>query len=393
MIALLREILAMSLVSIFSNRVRSGLTVLGIVIGVASIIALMLIGSGATASIQGELAGLGGNRLSITITGTPQKAGLTDENLRQLADTPFVTAVSPLTSARGYLFANEIKQENVRIFGRSSHFFANAANEVKLGRALHPLDIVNRQHVAILGATLAKEVYANRSPIGEKIIIRGREFVVVGVMAESSGFTQNNVNEAVIVPYNVAERALGGSRVNSVEVYFATDSEVEAVRGGLEAALTNIFDGRSDVFSIVNQQEILDMMASITTTLTLLLAGIAGISLLVGGIGIMNMMLVSVTERTNEIGLRKALGAEPSLIMVQFLIEAVVLCVLGGTIGIVVGMALAYAGSLFIGFDFAVTISPILLAVGFSVAVGLIFGLVPARKASRLNPIDALRYV
>ncbi|MBS3872357.1 MAG: ABC transporter permease [Firmicutes bacterium] len=390
---MLREVLAMSLDSIFSNRVRSGLTVLGIVIGVASIIALMLIGSGATASIQGELAGLGGNRLSITITGTPQKAGLTDENLRQLANTPLVTAVSPLTSARGYLFANETKKENVRIFGRSSQFFANDANEVAFGRALHPLDIVNRQHVAILGATLASELYANRSPLGEKIIIRGREFVVVGVMAASSGFTQSNVNEAIIVPYNVAERALGGSRVNSVEVYFAEGSDVEAVRDTIAAALTGIFDGRSDVFSIANQQEILDMMASITNTLTLLLAGIAAISLLVGGIGIMNMMLVSVTERTNEIGLRKALGAEPGLIMVQFLIEAVVLCVLGGALGIVVGMALAYLGSLFIGFDFAVTMSPILLAVGFSVAVGLIFGLVPARKASRLNPIDALRYV
>lgn len=390
---MLREVLAMSLDSIFSNRVRSGLTVLGIVIGVASIIALMLIGSGATASIQGELAGLGGNRLSITITGTPQKAGLSDENLRQLANTPLVTAVSPLTSARGYLFANETKKENVRIFGRSSQFFANDANEVAFGRALHPLDIVNRQHVAILGATLASELYANRSPLGEKIIIRGREFVVVGVMAASSGFTQSNVNEAIIVPYNVAERALGGSRVNSVEVYFAEGSDVEAVRDTIAAALTGIFDGRSDVFSIANQQEILDMMASITNTLTLLLAGIAAISLLVGGIGIMNMMLVSVTERTNEIGLRKALGAEPGLIMVQFLIEAVVLCVLGGALGIVVGMALAYLGSLFIGFDFAVTMSPILLAVGFSVAVGLIFGLVPARKASRLNPIDALRYV
>lgn len=390
---MLREVLAMSLDSIFSNRVRSGLTVLGIVIGVASIIALMLIGSGATASIQGELAGLGGNRLSITITGTPQKAGLTDENLRQLANTPLVTAVSPLTSARGYLFANETKKENVRIFGRSSQFFANDANEVAFGRALHPLDIVNRQHVAILGATLASELYANRSPLGEKIIIRGREFVVVGVMAASSGFTQSNVNEVIIVPYNVAERALGGSRVNSVEVYFAEGSDVEAVRDTIAAALTGIFDGRSDVFSIANQQEILDMMASITNTLTLLLAGIAAISLLVGGIGIMNMMLVSVTERTNEIGLRKALGAEPGLIMVQFLIEAVVLCVLGGALGIVVGMALAYLGSLFIGFDFAVTMSPILLAVGFSVAVGLIFGLVPARKASRLNPIDALRYV
>jgi len=390
---MLREILAMSLASIFSNRVRSGLTVLGIIIGVASIIALMLIGRGATDSIQGELAGLGGNRLSITIIGTPQKAGLTEENLRQLGTTPFVTAVSPLTSARGHVFANEDKKENVRIFGRSNHFFAIDGNAVAEGRALHPLDVVNRHHVAILGASLASELYANRSPLGEKVIIRGREFVIVGVMEESSGFTLANFNEAIIVPYNVAERALGGSRVNSVDIYFAAGSDVEAVRDGLAASLTGMFDGRSDVFSIANQQEILDMMATITNTLTLLLAGIAAISLLVGGIGIMNMMLVSVTERTNEIGLRKALGAEPSVIMVQFLIEAVVLCVLGGAIGIVAGMALAYLGSLFIGFDFVVTLSPILLAVGFSVAVGLIFGLVPARKASRLNPIDALRYV
>ncbi len=217
--------------------------------------------------------------------------------------------------------------------------------------------------------------------------------MVVGVMAASEGFTMSNISEGVIVPYNVSERVLAGTRVNTVDVYFAVGSDVGLVGDELRVALTGIFDGRSDVFTITNQQGILDMMATIMNTLTLLLAGIAAISLLVGGIGIMNMMLVSVTERTNEIGLRKALGAEPRVIMVQFLIEAVMLCLLGGAIGVLVGMALAYVGSLFIGFAFAVTLFPIVLAVGFSVAVGLIFGLVPAQKASRLNPIDALRYV
>ncbi|MBS3938980.1 MAG: ABC transporter permease [Peptococcaceae bacterium] len=390
---MLKQIMVMALDSIISNKVRSGLTVLGIVIGVASIIALMLLGAGATAQIQGELAGLGGNRLTVSVTGTPVKPALTEENLRLLEGLSQVTAVLPSTSARVRVVAGDVQKANVRVFGRSSDFFTTPGTELAGGRALHPLDIGMRQHVAILGADLAEELYPRRSPIGERLYLRGREFMVVGVMAASEGFTMSNINAGVIVPYNVAERVLAGSRVNTVDVYFAMGSDVGAVGDELLAALTGIFDGRSDVFTITNQQGILDMMATIMNTLTLLLSGIAAISLLVGGIGIMNMMLVSVTERTNEIGLRKALGAEPHLIMMQFLIEAVMLCLLGGAIGLALGMALAYVGSLLMGFAFAVTLFPIVLAVGFSVAVGLIFGLVPAQKASRLNPIDALRHV
>lgn len=229
--------------------------------------------------------------------------------------------------------------------------------------------------------------------MGQEIVINSRRFRVIGVLTESGGFSFASLDNSVVVPYNVAERALGGSRVASVEVFFAEGTPLETLKATLERSLTSIFDGRDDVYSIFNQQDMLDMMETVTNTLTLLLAGIAAISLLVGGIGIMNMMLVSVTERTNEIGLRKALGAEPGHILLQFLIEAVIICLLGGVLGILLGGALAYVGASLIGFPFVLSLGPVVLACGFSVAVGLIFGIAPALKASKLNPIEALRYV
>lgn len=390
---MLKEIVALSLDSIIQNKLRSFLTILGIVIGVASIIALMLIAAGATGSIQSELAGLGGNKLTVNVTGTPIKPGLSQEDLRSIATLPGVTAVSPSTSARGHVTLGGNTARNVSIAGRSDGFFASEQAELKAGRGIHRLDVEEGSLVAVLGGTLAQELFANRSPVGHEVVINSRTFTVVGVLQETGGFSFAALDNAVIVPYNVAERALGGSRVASVEVFFAEGTPLESLKATLERRLTAIFDGRNDVYNIFNQQDMLDMMATVTNTLTLLLAGIAAISLLVGGIGIMNMMLVSVTERTNEIGLRKALGAEPGHILLQFLTEAVIICLLGGALGIVLGGALAYVGARLIGFPFVLSLGPIALACGFSVAVGLVFGIAPARKASQLNPIDALRHV
>ena len=390
---MLGEILRMSVTNILHNKTRSLLTILGIVIGVASIIALMLLGSGATGSISEQLSGLGGNKLTVSISGTPIKRGLSEQDLRSLGRLENVIAVSPATSARSYVAYELTRQTNVSIAGRSYSFFEIEEDVLSSGRGLNRMDIENRNHVAVLGGSLAQDLFHNKSPVGEEVVIGGRRFIVVGVLAETGGFSFNSLDNSIVVPYNTAERALGGTRVNSIDVYFTEGTDVTVMRANLEAALTGVFDGRSDVFGIFNQQDILDLMETVTRTMTLLLAGIAAISLLVGGIGIMNMMLVSVTERTNEIGLRKSLGAEPMHIMVQFLIEAVIICLLGGFIGILLGSLLAYIGSVLIGFQFVLSASPIVLAVGFSVAVGLIFGIAPAKKASDLNPIDALRHV
>ncbi|MBS3984370.1 MAG: ABC transporter permease [Selenomonadales bacterium] len=390
---MLKEIVALAIDSVVQNKLRSFLTILGIVIGVGSIIALMLIADGATGSIQAELAGLGGNRLTVNVTGTPIKSGLSEQDLRTLEELPGVTAVSPSTSARGHVTYGDITIENVSVAGRSAGFFAAEQDQLRAGRGIHRLDVKERTHVAVLGGTLARDLFANFSPLGQEIVINSRKFTVVGVLQESGGFSFAALDNSVIVPYNVAERVLGGTRVSSVEVFFAEGTSLESLKASLERSLTFIFDGRDNVYSIFNQQDMLDMMETVTNTLTLLLAGIAAISLLVGGIGIMNMMLVSVTERTSEIGLRKALGAEPGHIMLQFLTEAVIICLLGGAVGILLGGALAYVGARLIGFPFVLSLEPVALAFGFSVAVGLVFGIAPAQKASKLNPIDALRHV
>lgn len=390
---MLKEIVAMAVGNIVHNKMRSVLTILGIVIGVGSIIALMLIGDGATGSIQSELSGLGGNKLTVNISGTPIKSGLSEEDLRNLAALPGVTAVSPSTSARGHVTYGSATVKNVSVAGRSYSFFENDPTQLSRGRGIHRLDVEESTPVAILGGSIARELFANYSPVGQEVVINSRKFTVVGVLKETTGFSFASLNNSVVVPYNLAERALGGTKTTSAEVFFAEGVEVESLKATLETKLTAIFDGRTDVYSIFNQQDMLDMMATVTNTLTMLLAGIAAISLLVGGIGIMNMMLVSVTERTNEIGLRKALGAEPGHIMLQFLVEAVIICLLGGALGVVFGGLMAYIGARLIGFSFVLSLTPVLLACGFSIAVGLIFGLAPARKASNLNPIEALRYV
>ena len=390
---MLGEIIGMSVANIVHSKTRSLLTILGIVIGVASIIALMFIGEGAAGNISSQLSGLGGNKLTVQISGTPIKRTLFEPDLQAIAEQPDVVAVSPSTSSRAAVVFRSSRRNNVLVAGRSYSLFDSGQQTVAIGRGLLPLDIERRSRVAVLGSSLSTVLFGNRSPEGDEIIIAGQRFVVVGVLQPTGGFGIGSLNNSVVVPYNVAERVVPNTRVSSLDVFFAETAEVDQVQADTEAALLRIFDGRDTAFSISNQQDILDVVQSITTTLTAMLAGIAAISLLVGGIGIMNMMLVSVTERTNEIGLRKALGAEPMQIMAQFLIESVILCLIGGCAGILLGGFLAYLGAAFIGFPFVVTAGPILMSVGFSVTVGLVFGLAPARKASRLNPIDALKFV
>jgi putative ABC transport system permease protein len=236
-------------------------------------------------------------------------------------------------------------------------------------------------------------LFFGEPPLGKQIIINGLRYTVIGTLKEQTGFTVGSTNDAVLLPYTTAMRTLGVKNITSADVYMADSSKSNEIIRDIENILNAAFNYHDNTYSVFNMQDMISTIGSITGMMSLLLCGIAGISLIVGGIGIMNMMLVSVTERTMEIGLRKAVGAEPARIQQQFLIESVTLSLLGGIVGLLFGLFIALIACHLIDIPFLLTGWSIVLAFGFSAAIGIIFGMAPARKASRLNPIDALRSI
>ena len=251
-------------------------------------------------------------------------------------------------------------------------------------------------HVCVIDATLRSALYPGEDPIGQKVIVGGQSFTIVGLLSSDStdvmtAMMADSGNGKVILPFPAAQRMIGSNSVNSLSIYVADTSKTDETVADIEGVLNAAFNYKDNAYRVINLESLLDAMDTMLSMMTTMLAGIASIALLVGGIGIMNMMLVSVSERTTEIGLRKALGARPRTIQMQFLLEAVMLSLLGGVIGILLGNLLSVLFAVWIGFDFQLSTGAILLAFLFSASVGIIFGWAPARKASRLNPIDALR--
>jgi putative ABC transport system permease protein len=252
--------------------------------------------------------------------------------------------------------------------------------------------VIGKNHVAVIGSLIEQDMFFGVKPLGKKLLINGSSYTIIGVLKEQSGLSTTSTNDAVLIPYTTAMSNLGIGTVAGVEVYMADPGKSDEIIDSINDVLNQAFNYHDNTFNVYNMQDIINTLGNITGMMSLLLAGIASISLIVGGIGIMNMMLVSVTERTAEIGLRKALGAEPSRIQLQFLIESIFISLFGGIIGMVFGLLIAAAAAVLMGFTFPFSIWTILLAVGFSSVVGIVFGYAPARKASRLNPIDALRH-
>lgn len=395
-----KESIFMSWQNIIHNKMRSFLTVLGIVIGVMSIIALISIVQGVSDEMMGQFSELGANKLTIQITGTPFKTGLVETDLDLIEEVDYVDGISPTLKTNLSVVGNHRVIENAMIEGKNEAYFKNNHLSLAQGRLINPIDIAQKTNVALINEAIANELYLGVNPLNKKMTLNGVSYTIIGVIKEDSPTDmmammsrQGNSDYKMIIPATSMMSSFGVRQMNALEVYMSDSSYADQIISDIEHILNEAFNYKEDSYSIINMESLLDTMETMNSMMTMMLVGIASIALLVGGIGIMNMMLVSVTERTTEIGLRKALGAKPRSIQLQFLIESIFLSVFGGVIGLILGIIISIIVALVIGFTPSISIGAIVLALGFSASVGIIFGIVPARKASRLNPIDALRSV
>ena len=392
----------MSFSNLRANAMRTFLTMLGVIIGITSILALLTIGQGVTDSVIDQLSGLGGNRATVTIHNTTVKPGFTDEELEHFARLEGVEGVAPQLSSYHILTLmpelTNSKYDGVytisrRVMGVNDFYFSTYTKNAGMmyGRSISTDDVTYRTNVCVLGYDLWQRLYGNYSPVGEIIKINNTDCTIIGVMNELVGIDVTG-NSSNIVPYTTAVQTFSMGLPDSFDVVISTSSNSDEVIARVENLCATLLNSAGDNgYSVVNQEEILDMVVTITDLVLGMLAGIAVIALMVGGIGIMNMMLVTVSERTAEIGLRKALGARPGVILLQFLIEAVIISLFGGIIGVLLGLGASYIASLLIGYSFSFNPMTVMLALLFSLAVGVIFGLLPARRAAKMNPIEALR--
>jgi putative ABC transport system permease protein len=399
-----------ALQSLRSNTMRSVLTALGIIIGVGAVITIVAIGAGAQANIEKVIEQIGSNMLTISpgqardggaAQGAASRPTLTAEDASAMKAVPGVMAVAPeLRGPVQVILGNQNWRTNVN--GITDDFFTVRGWKLDKGRNFEDWEIDAGQKIVILGSTVAEKVFPGSDPLNQIIRIDRVPFTVIGVTAAKgqSSFGQNQ-DDIIFIPLKTAQQRILGSRlikpdsVQQIAVLARNAKEVKVVERDLAELLRDrhaIVPGRADDFMIRNTSEIFQARAGATEVMTLLLTAIASVSLLVGGIGIMNIMLVSVTERTREIGVRMAIGASRTDVMMQFLIEALALSMIGGLIGIVLGMICSHLTASFAGWPLRIEASSILLAVGFSAAVGIFFGYYPARKAARLDPIEALRY-
>jgi putative ABC transport system permease protein len=302
-----------------------------------------------------------------------------------------VQSVSPSVTGTAVAIHDSSLAEDVQIKGKSQTAFLHENIELKSGRALNVLDCNSENKVCILGGSVAETIFPAKSPLGQSVIINGMTFNVIGVLAKTSDHSLTSDNNSVIMPYTTAMSLLHTGTITGADVYIAKSASAHETTAEIEQLLFGAWSNRNDGYTVTNMQNVIDTVKRVTDLLTGLLIGLASIALVVGGIGIMNMMLVSVSERTAEIGLRKALGAPPSLISRQFITESLFLSLFGGILGIFVGYGTAFAACKAIGVSFAPDIVSTALALFFSLAVGLIFGYTPAKKAGKLNPITALR--
>jgi len=400
---------------LLANKVRTGLTMLGIVIGIASVIAMLAVGNGATNSIQESIQSIGSNLVVISpgatrTAGSTVKASRGSINTLTMSDVSALKeqltntkAIAPAVSSQKQVVAAGTNT-NTSIVGTTPEYTEIKNIEIESGTFFSDEQVTNLSKVAVIGPTTKEDLFGTSTDesgnstdvIGKTIRINGNEFIVIGVTVEKGGSGMNSTDDVVYIPITTAQQYLTGNKyVSTINISASTAELVTDVQNqATDILLTQhkITDVTKADFSTANQSDMLETMSSVTETMTYLLAAIAGISLLVGGIGIMNMMLTTVTERTREIGLRKAIGAKKRDIRIQFLIESIMLTVFGGIIGITTGFLISWIINMTGLLTAEVSVSSVILSFSVSAIIGIIFGYYPAARASNLNPIEALRY-
>lgn len=387
----LTKLFKIAMASVWSNKMRSFLTMLGIIIGISSVIVLVGMGEGTKKQVTDQIEKLGTNLITVSITGN-RTAAITDEELADLKTKPGIKEIAPaLTQGNVNIKAGD-KSDTTSLEASTPVYSEIRKIGVMSGRFINDRDLENRYKVLVIGTETADNIFGTTNVVGKTMYVNGIEFTIVGVLQSQGTSSAGSSDDRIIMPLTTAERLLKTTQIKTFYIEAQDKDKVNEAMSYTQLFLNKKYNNDTKSFRVFNQTSLLDTASSTTASMTTMLAGIAAISLVVGGIGIMNIMLVSVIERTREIGIRKAIGAKRGTILTQFLFEAATISSLGGVLGVLLGYLGAYGAQKLFKMTVVISSNIVIEAFLFSMLVGIVFGIYPANKASKLNPIDALRF-